>query len=97
MAEQLDLAAPIPQPTKTNAKLVEVHLQWELQRIHITVRDNTGILVDYEETGQGALNVMKTLNTANMAPPNKSMTKRALEYIAGKIPELTGTVSGVPD
>lgn len=97
MSEQIDFTTPVPQPTKTNAKLVEFYMNWELQRVHVTVRDNTGVAVDYEETGLAALNIMKNLNTANMSPPNKTLTRRALEYIASKKAELAGTVSGTPE
>lgn len=62
--------------------------------INIKLKDEHGAYTYYEYKGTQAVNLIKTLNTANCS--TKSMQKRVLEKLSadGLLP---GTVTGTPD
>lgn len=62
--------------------------------VSIKLKNDAGGYLYHQYTGTAALNMIKTLNTANLT--TKSMQKRILEKLAadGVIP---GTVQGTPD
>lgn len=94
MAEILTLATPVAGPTTNNYRLVSLSLDIQAQSVHMIAFSDTGAYVTRVVLGQEAVDLMRALNTANLA--TKSLQRRALEYMANK-GDFTGSVSGTPD
>lgn len=101
--EQLDLTNPVTTPpvTTANYRVQVLLLDWETIQsaegkglVRITVRDNNGVVSDYQYTGPEALDLMKWMNTANFTV--NSMHKRILQKLSND-GFLPGTVTGTPD
>lgn len=94
MAEQLDLTTAIVPATRTNYKVQALYLDWAAQVIRIDLLGSDGVAAGALYTGTEAVNLMTTLNTANLSI--QSLHKRILNKLVtdGKLP--AGTVSGTP-
>lgn len=98
MAEQLDLTNPVTALRVSHLVLNYGDVDTALIEIRVTGATNeTGATVHaHTYAGQQARDFLKFMNTANFAPPNKSMHKRILEKLVND-GVLAGTVSGTPD
>ncbi len=102
--EELVLTDPVVVPEKTTDKFrvasftmnmdAVVDLSGQPGFVSIELRSNHGEQLHHQYTGNVAINMIKTLNTANLT--TKSMQKRILEKLSndGIIP---GTVTGTPE
>jgi hypothetical protein len=104
--EELVLTDPIVVPEKVTNKYRVVSFTMNMELIvspvtgdepgfiNIQLKDNNNEPLTHNYYGTQAVNLIKTLNTANLT--TKSMHKRILEKLAndGVIP---GTVTGTPD
>lgn len=92
MSEQLDLSAPVAQPTVTTYYIDALHLNWTQQAIDVMLHDNSGNGLTVTYNGTQALALMHALNTGNFSV--NSLYKQAMQKLVadGKIP--AGTVSG---
>lgn len=93
MAEQIDLTAPVTQPSILNYIVSCLSLDWSNARITITLQDNTGASIVLSYTGATATALMVALNKANLTA--NSMQKRIFTQLIAD-GKLSGTVSGVP-
>lgn len=94
MAESLTLTTPIAQPSITAYHLIQLNMNIELQNVFMAARSDIGTVVTRSVDGAVAVNLMHTLNTANLSV--KSLQRRALEYMAAQ-GDFAGSVSGTPD
>lgn len=94
MAEILTLTTPISQATITSYSLV--YLMFDLLGgvIEMTVQSNIGQTKTRRVVGQTAIDLMHTLNIANLS--TKSLQRRVLEYMAAQ-GDFSGTISGTPN
>jgi hypothetical protein len=106
MAEEYTLTTPetIPAVTNTAYKVIALNFDWKVGYIGIQLEGQNDELLFTTYGGlppvtqaerDEAIQMMRTLNTANLT--TKSLQKRVLEKLAadGKIPG--GTVTGTPD
>ncbi len=96
MAEQLDLTNPEvkPQVVTSFYQVVYLQLNWLGETVLIRLRGQNDEIKQFTYEGAEAVQMMKTLNTANLT--TNSLQKRVLNKLVadGKI---SGTVSGSPD
>lgn len=90
--EQVDIS-PVVHPAKTHYRISRLTLDWDAACIDIVLRDNTGGTQTHTYSGAEAVNMMLTLNTANLT--NNSLHKRTLAKLLAD-GKLVGTVSGTP-
>lgn len=63
--------------------------------VNIKLKDDTGAYTTYQYVGKKAVQMIQTLNTANLT--TKSLQKRILEKLSADGLLAGGTVSGTPD
>lgn len=97
MAEQLTLTTPQTIPAKlTDAyRVVFVGLYVEQRIVVVQVRGTNGEIREARAEGPEAQAILVALNTSNNTV--KSLQRRVLEWVAAKLADLAGTVTGTPD
>lgn len=97
MAEELVLTTPqtIPAKTTDRYRIVFIGFYVELRAVVVHVRGTNGELREARAEGAEAVTLMHNLNTANLS--TISFQRRCLEWVAGKLSDLAGTVGGTPD
>lgn len=98
MAEQLTLTTPdiTPQIVTSSYKIVHIGL-WTVPTADVIVHllSDIGDRIEVRAANDTeALQLIQQLNTANLTI--KSLQRRCLEWCAGKLPKLAGTVTGTP-
>lgn len=94
MAEQLDVTNPVAPTPSAHWKIASIEFYVEDQKITCAVVSDTGERRSRTETGDTAVSLMSTLDTAN--GQIKSLHRRVLEYLQSKGDLPAGTISGTP-
>jgi len=98
MAERLTLSTPKVQLEKVTAgfEVVAIQLFRRPAAVSVHLLGDHGERIEVRtDTEAEATTVLRALNTANLTI--KSLEARAMEWCAGKRPDLAGTVTGTPD
>lgn len=93
MSEQLDLTAAIVPPSQTSYRVSRLTLDWDGQLIRVGLTASDGTAFDVSYTGTTAVQLMTTLNSANLSL--SSLHKRILNKLVADGKIAAGTVSGI--